>query len=205
VRLPDPAILVITDRRQSAEPLEDRAAALFRGGCRFLSLREKDLAPEDRQALLEKLIVAGRPFGAIVGVHDDMAAALACGTALHLPANGDAAAARRMLGPNATIGQSCHSRAEIAAAVAGGIDYVTVGPVFASASKPGYAPLGDIAGIIGGFAIPILALGGIAPDTMPGLPAGFAGIAVMGQAMTAPDPSDWFTRIRTAWATSQRA
>ena len=54
--LPYPPILVITDRMQCAEPLEVRAAALFRGGCRWLSLREKDLEPEQRRALLERLI-----------------------------------------------------------------------------------------------------------------------------------------------------
>lgn len=203
--LPDPPILVITDRRQCSEPLEDRATALFRGGCRFLSLREKDLARDSRNALLERLIATAKPYGATIGVHGDAAAALSHDCALHLPADGDIAAARKLLGPNATIGQSCHSRAEIAAAVAGGVDYVTIGPIFASTSKPGYPPLADVAGIGAGFAIPILALGGITVGTMPSLPAGFAGIAVMGQAMTAPGPAAWFTELRTAWRASRRA
>ena len=203
--LPDPPILVITDRRQCPEPLEDRVAALFRGGCRFLSLREKDMARDERRALLERLIGIGQPFGATVGVHDDPTAALSCGGTLHLPAGGDISAARSLLGENATIGQSCHNRAEVAAAVAGGADYVTISPIFASASKPGYAPLEDPANVIAGFTIPIFALGGIAHDTMRGLPAGFAGVAVMGQAMTAPAPSAWFAALRTAWQFSRRA
>ncbi len=203
--LPDPPILVITDRRQCPEPLEIRAASLFQAGCRFLSLREKDLARAERHALLGRLIAIGRPFGATVGVHDDLEAAESCSSALHLPADGDIAAARRLLGPDVTIGQSCHSRAEIAAAVAGGADYVTVGPVFTSASKPGYAPLANVGDTIAGFAIPILVLGGITTGTLPRLPPGFAGIAVMGQAMTAPDPSAWFAEFRTAWRASHRA
>ncbi len=203
--LPAPPILVITDRRQCSESLEARATLLFHAGCRFLSLREKDLAREDRRILLQRLIAAGRSFGASVGVHDDLAAANACGCALHLPASGDLARARRLLGADATIGQSCHNRTEIAAAVAGGADYVTIGPVFASASKPNYMPLADISGVIAGCAIPILALGGITTGSLSSMPAGFAGVAVMSQAMTAPDPAAWFTRFRTAWQVSHKA
>jgi len=205
VILPNPPILVITDRRQCPEPLETRAASLFQAGCRFLSLREKDMAREERRALLDRLIAVGRPFGATIGVHDDLEAVASCGCALHLPADGDPTAARRLLGLGATIGQSCHSRAEIAAAVASGADYVTAGPVFASASKPNYPPLAETEAMVAGFAIPILALGGVTAATLPTLPAGFAGVAVMGPAMTAPDPSTWFTEFRTAWRVSRKA
>ncbi len=199
MRLPDPPILVITDRRQCTEPLERRAAALFRGGCRFLSLREKDMAPAERQELLGRLAEFGRSYGATVVVHDDIAAARACGTGLHLPAHGDAAMARRSLGPDTLIGQSCHSRAELAAARQGGADYATMSPVFASASKPGYAPAEDIANSIAGMRLAILALGGIDEPTIGRLPAGFAGVAVMGAAMRAADPEAWFAGILAAW------
>jgi thiamine-phosphate pyrophosphorylase len=84
--LPDPPILVITDRSQCPESLEDRAEKLFRGGCRWLSLREKDLPASERLSLLRRLIAIGKNFGAQVGVHGDIDAALASGAALHLPA-----------------------------------------------------------------------------------------------------------------------
>ncbi len=199
MNLPDPPILVITDRRQCTEPLERRAAALFRGGCRFLSLREKDMAPAERLGLLGRLAQLGDIFGAAVAVHDDIAAAQACGTGLHLPARGDAAKARRLLGPEAVIGQSCHSRPELIAALNAGADYVTMGPVFASISKPGYGPAEDIAHSIAGLPLAILALGGIDEPTIGGLPAGFAGIALMGAAMRAADPQAWFAGILAAW------
>ncbi|HTJ63248.1 MAG TPA: thiamine phosphate synthase [Alphaproteobacteria bacterium] len=201
--LPDPAILAITDRRQCGEPLEARAAALFSAGCRFLSLREKDLAVRDRFALLGRLSALGRDYGATVCVHDDLPAAFACGTALHLPADGDVTKARDLLGPAALIGQSCHSRDEIIAAAAAGVDYVTLSPVFPSVSKPGYPTLAAID--IAGLGIPVLALGGIAFNTIARLPAGFAGVATMGQAMVATDPAAWFRAIRTAWTASRRA
>ena len=197
--LPDPPILVITDRRQCADNLVDRAAALFRGGCRFLSLREKDMPPADRLDLLIRLAALGREFGATLSVHDDIAAAQAGGTGLHLPARGSAAEARHMLGPGALIGQSCHDRAEISAAAAAGIDYVTMGPVFATASKPGYGPAENLGEAISGFSLPIRALGGITADRLHRLPAGFGGVAVMGAAMTAPDPERWFADLQAVW------
>ena len=196
--LPSP-ILVITDRRQCADTLEERAVALFAGGCRFLSLREKDMEPDERLALLRRLSALGRMFGATVGVHGDIGAAQACQAALHLPANGDITGARRLLGSDALIGQSCHSRAEMLAAAAGGADYVTMGPVFASASKPGYAPAQDLAATIADISVSVLALGGITLDNLPLLPAGFGGIAIMGAAMTAAAPQDWFGRLKAGF------
>lgn len=196
--LPSP-ILVITDRRQCTDTLEERAVALFAGGCRFLSLREKDMKPDERLALLRRLSALGRMFGATVAVHDDVGAAQACAAALHLPANGDVAQARRIMGAEALIGQSCHSRAEMLAAAAGGADYVTMGPVFASTSKPGYAPAEDLPAAALDIPVPVLALGGITLDMLPLLPAGFGGVAVMGAAMTAAAPQDWFGRLQAGF------
>jgi len=50
VSFPTPPIFVITGPYQCDEPLESRAEALFRGGCRWLSLREKDLPAAERAA-----------------------------------------------------------------------------------------------------------------------------------------------------------
>ncbi|HZB92301.1 MAG TPA: thiamine phosphate synthase, partial [Stellaceae bacterium] len=85
--LPDPPILVITDRRQARRPLEEIAEAVFAAGGRWLSLREKDLDAASRATLLTRLVALGRRTGAMVGVHEDVAAARAAGAAaLHLPA-----------------------------------------------------------------------------------------------------------------------
>ena len=197
--LPRPPVLVITDRTQCAEPLEARAHALFRGGCRWLSLREKDLAADARRALLERLIAIGREFGAVVGVHDDPEAAIACGCALHLPASGETRLWRGALAGGALIGRSCHDERELAAASGGGADYATLGPIFPTESKPGYAPAQDLdrlAAMAGRASIPVIALGGLTEATLPGLPGtAFAGIAVMGEAMRTSEPREWFTRI----------
>jgi len=207
IALPWPPILVITDRSQCAEPLEARAASLFRGGCRFLSLREKDMAPAERRALLERLILLARPFGATVGIHHDLDAALACNARLHLPSAADTQAARRALGPDRLIGKSCHTQAEIAAAARDGADYVTLSPFFPTASKPAYRSGLDLAGlnaIAAGSTLPVLALGGVTRTTLPRLAgSGVKGIAIMGEAMTAADPQGWFADIAYIWRSAK--
>ena len=140
-RLPDPPLLVITDRKQAGGNLIALAEAVFRGGGRWLSLREKDLAPRARLALLRELVACARGFDALVTVHADVEAAASAGAAgVHLPAGAAVQAARARLGPEALIGVSAHDRAEIELAAASGADYVTLSPIFASASKPGYGP-----------------------------------------------------------------
>ena len=202
MRLPEPPILVITDRAQCPEPLEARASALFRGGCRWLSLRETDLDAGARLSLLERLVAIGRDFGVTVAVHGDLDAARACGAAVHLPAAADAAAARCARGWSVLIGQSCHDASDLAAAARAGADYATLGPIAASASKPGYRAalppeaLGALARRAG---LPVLALGGVTRDNAATLPTlGFTGVAVMGEAMRAADPEGWFAGLAAA-------
>ena len=62
MRLPDPPLLIISDRSQARRPLVEVAAAAFAGGCRWFSLREKDLPPQERRDLLAALVALGRPI-----------------------------------------------------------------------------------------------------------------------------------------------
>lgn len=189
MRLPQPAVLVITDRGQARRPLDDIAAALFAGGCRWLSLREKDLPDLERRALLQRLVALGKACDAIVTVHDDLAAAAALGIGIHLPADGSVAVARRVLGAGAIIGISAHSVDDVARAAAEGADYATLSPIFLSASKPGYGPALGLEALHRSWPLPVLALGGIdATNAAACLAAGAAGVAVMGEAMRADDP-----------------
>ena len=73
-----------------------------------------------------------------------------------------------------------------------GADYVTISPVFITASKPGYGPaigLGGLAEIVARVPGPVIALGGINVATAPlCLSAGARGVAVMGEVMRAANP-----------------
>jgi thiamine-phosphate pyrophosphorylase len=190
VRLPVPPLLVISDRRQARRPLEELAEAIFAGGCRWFSLREKDLPAAERRALLSALVTLGRRWGATVTVHEDVDAGTMAG-GVHLPNTGNPEAARaRLFGR--LIGASAHSAAEASALLGSGADYVTISPVFLTASKPGYGPaigLDGLAAIAAQAPGPVIALGGInAANAALCLSAGAHGIAVMGEVMRAANP-----------------
>ncbi len=189
--LPAPPVLVITDRKQAARPLEEIAEAAFAAGCRWLSLREKDLPPPERLALARRLLPLAEARGATLTVHDDLETAKHL-HGLHLPRQGDVTAARAALGAATLIGLSAHGRAEAEAAARAGADYVTLSPIFESASKPGYGPalgLDSLSEIARALPVPVIALGGVTAATAAGcLAAGAAGIAVMGPVMGAEDP-----------------
>ena len=192
MRLPVPPLLVISDRGQARRPLDEIAAAVFAGGCRWFSLREKDLPAAERRALLGELVGLGRRHGAIVGIHEDIGAAVqASADAVHLPGGSDPRAARARL-PGGLIGASAHSAEEASELLCAGADYVTVSPVFATASKPGYGPalgLDGLASIAARVAGPLIALGGVTAANSPlCLSSGAYGVAVMGEVMRADDP-----------------
>jgi thiamine-phosphate pyrophosphorylase len=187
-----PPLLVISDRRQARRPLEELVEAVFAGGCRWFSLREKDLPPAERRALLAELVVLGHGWGATVTAHDDIdAAAMADAGGVHLPSGGSPEAARARL-PGALIGASAHSAEEASALLGAGADYVTVSPIFPTASKPGYGPalgLDGLASIVARAAGPVIALGGVtAANAASCRAAGAHGVAVMGEVMRAADP-----------------
>lgn len=176
-------------------PLPELALAAFEAGCRWLSLREKDMAAVERGTLLRELVTLGAGYGATVGVHDDPDAAARTGAgALHLPAGGSPRAVRERIDRNILIGVSTHNFDEVEQSEREGADYVTWSPVFESLSKPGYGTadrLGELARVVGCTRLPVVALGGIqAGNVADCLRAGVAGIAVMGAVMAAERPAE---------------
>jgi thiamine-phosphate pyrophosphorylase len=207
VPLPNPPLLVITDRVQARAPLTEIADALFHAGGRWLMLREKDLDAVARRDLLRELVARGAPFGATVTVNGDLAAARAAGAAgLHLPAGGNLgdrlAEARPALGPGALLGVSAHDMDEALVSANSGADYVTLSPVFESTSKPGYGPALGPAGleaVAARLAVPVIALGGVAAGNAGAcLEAGAAGVAVLGAVMAAADPGAAASKLLAA-------
>ncbi|MGV6873712.1 thiamine phosphate synthase [Pseudochelatococcus sp. B33] len=195
-RPPQPPLLVVSDRKQlagGAAALGALADAAFAAGCRWISLREKDLAPDAQAALARDLVERAAAFAAYVTVHGSPEIALHAGAhGVHLPEKADAAAARRLLGPDALIGQSVHAPEQARAVDPTLIDYVIAGPVQATASKPGYGPALGAAGfaaIVKESPVPVVAIGGIEAQTVAScLAAGAAGVAVMGTVMRAARP-----------------
>jgi thiamine-phosphate pyrophosphorylase len=187
-------LLLVTDRKQAAGPLAGILGAAFAAGCRWASLREKDLPADEQVRLARDLLALAQRFGARLTLHGDPRLAMAAGVdGVHLPAGADAAAARAALGPHKLIGISIHGAAE-ARRLDRTIDYAVLGPVHETASKPGYGPALGVEGvrhIAGTTAVPVIAIGGITPERIADvMSAGAAGVAVMGSVMRSPDPGE---------------
>ena len=101
------------------------------------------------------------------------------------------AVARRLLGPERLIGRSTHGLAQLRQAVAEGCDYVGVGPVHATPTKPGREPAGldYVRAAAAESPLPFFAIGGIDADNLPEvLAAGATRVAVVRAISAAPDP-----------------
>ena len=169
--LPLPPVYAITDR--AAAGLADHAAIVARllsAGVRCIQVREKESADRDLLDALERSARLAREAGALLFVNDRADLARVVGVGVHLGADDlPAREARRLLGPDAPLGVSTHSLAEAAAAFAAPEpDYVAFGPVFASATKTDLEPRGleALARVAAGKTRPLVAVGGIGPETL---------------------------------------
>jgi len=156
--------LLITDRNACADLVATVAAALRRVPAAVL-LHERDL-PARAQIELVHALRALRPAALLVSGRCDVALATdAAGVHLHGLGIGPTDA-RGLLGPKRLIGVSCHSQAEVRAALQAGADYATFGPVFDTPSKRAFGPplglqaLADAARL----GLPLFALGGVDPS-----------------------------------------
>jgi len=194
VKLPEPPLLLVTGRRQARRPLENIVAEALKAGCRWVSVREKDL-PADEQILLARALAPiARASAATLMLHGEASLAqLASADGVHLSSGGDPAAARALLGRGKLIGVSIHSVGEAEALDPALVDYALAGPAFETASKPGYGPeIGrkGLAEIARAARVPVLAIGGVnAPRLGELIAIGLAGAAVMGSIMRAADPA----------------
>jgi thiamine-phosphate pyrophosphorylase len=193
VKLPDPPLLVITDRKQAKQPLADILAAAFASGCRWASVREKDLPREEQIVLAQQLSALARDWGARLTLHGSPVLARDADLdGVHLPTGANATMAREMLGRRALIGISIHTVGEAARLDPAIVDYVIAGPAYATASKPSYGPILGMVGIekiTDATKVPVIAIGGITSGAVAEMHvAGAHGVAVMGGVMRASDP-----------------
>jgi thiamine monophosphate synthase len=168
-------VVVLTDRRLAARPLAEVVAAAVRGGAAWVILREKDLGYAERRVLAESLRAVVPAGGLVIAGPDPLG-----GDAVHLSATDPVPPGVRL------VGRSCHDVPRLSTE-----DYVTLSPVYATRTKPGYGPaLGPsgAAALAGG--VPWLALGGVqSPHRAAACAAaGATGIAVLGAVMRAADP-----------------
>lgn len=185
-----PSLLVLTDRRQAAASLVEVVAEAVEAGARAVVLREKDLPRPERAALAVALApLVHHPGGLLLSAGE----ALPGCDGIHLPSGPTRATDDTGPSQGLVVGQSCHHGDELGAAEAGGVDYVTLSPVFLTGSKPGYGPpigLERLAQLVRLTRVPVYALGGIeTPEQARSCRyAGAAGVAVMGSVMRSGEP-----------------
>ena len=172
-------------------------AAALEAGVRIVQYRAKqqDVGIDDRQRLVEALALRQlcHRHGALFLVNDRVDLALAVeADGVHL-GQGDLplAQARRLLGPGRLIGCSTHALPQLRQAVAEGCDYLGVGPVHATPTKPGREPVGlaYVAAAAKECPVPFFAIGGIDGPNLPAvLAAGARRVAVVRAITAATDP-----------------
>jgi len=165
---------------------------ILAGGARIVQLREKDMPP----AALYELAVAFRrktsEAGALLIINDHIDLALAADAdGVHLGQNDMPLAAARRIAPELILGRSTHNRGQALEAEAQGADYVNIGPIYPTGTKPehttflGPEAIREIGPLL---KIPFTVMGGINESNIaPVLAAGARRIAVVSAVTRAPD------------------
>ena len=191
-RLAGARLYVVTGARQDRGDLPEFLDAILEAGTDIVQLREKEAEAGDLLRWGEAFRDAAQRHGALFMVNDRPDVALALGAdGVHLGQNDlPPSAARRILGPDAIVGLSCHAPAELDAAPREA-DYVTAGPVHATPTKPGRPGTGlDVVRHAAATQErPWFAIGGIDPQTLPEvIQAGATRIVVVRAVTEAADP-----------------
>jgi thiamine-phosphate pyrophosphorylase len=181
-----PQIYPITDRTISGLSHAEQVRWLIDAGADFIQLREKHLEPREFYTDALEAVDFAHQNGARVIINDRADIAAATGAdGVHLgQTDMPPAAAREFLGPDAIIGYSTHSIEQAVEAASMAIDYIAIGPVFATATKENPDPVVGLDGIksvrnrVG--TILLVAIGGIDASNLAAvIEAGAASAAVI--------------------------
>ena len=193
MRFADPSLYLVSPARLEAGPLARLIPELASAGVDIVQLREKELEAGDilrvAEPVLEACRAAGIPF--ILNDRPDLAATLGA-DGVHVGQNDLPVVATRALVGDAIVGLSTHTRAEIDAVDDAAPDYIAVGPVFDTPTKPGRPGVGfDLVRYAAERAsVPWFAIGGIDRATIDDvMDAGATRIVVVRAITAAADPA----------------
>jgi thiamine-phosphate pyrophosphorylase len=179
---------------------------LARAGARLIQLRVKTPADRERLALARAAVAAARASGARLVVNDRAdIAAISGADGLHVGQDDlPPAEARAVIGPGMILGVSTHGLAQLAAAASAPVDYVAIGPVFATRSKDDPDPVVGLEMVRRARAMvsrPLVAIGGITrANARDVVAAGADGVAVISDLLDAPDLGRAFAELQAALA-----
>ena len=204
----DLSLYVVLDRTASAgRDLEVILDATLAGGCRMIQLREKEWPSGRLLPLAERMRDRCRRAGAIFIVNDRVDLALAVGAdGVHLGQDDlPPRAARPLLRPGMVLGRSTHSVGQAREAQVEGADYIAVGSMFPTRTKPDFQLVGPelIRAIRPETRSPLVGIGGVTRENVAEvIRAGADGVAVISAVCGAPDPAaatrEFLAAIRAA-------
>ncbi len=178
-------LYAVTDRAWlNGRTLEEQAEEALRAGVTMLQAREKDL---EEGAFMQEALrlrkIAGR-FRVPLIVDDNLRVALSSGAdGVHVGQSDlPAARARAEIGPEKILGVSAQTVEQAVRAEKDGADYLGVGSVFPTSTKPDAdsVPLETLRAICSAVSIPVVAIGGISEQSALRLSgSGIAGISVV--------------------------
>ena len=177
--------------------------AAIDGGAECVQLREKHLSDRKllRRATALTELAHSRNALCIINDRADIAR-LAGADGVHVGQDDlGVAEVRRIVGANLLVGKSTHSPQQVAAASAEGPDYLAIGPMSASHTKPQARALASREALIEAarseFAGPIVTIGGIDAENVGELvSAGAQRVAVCSAVIGAEDPAAAARAIR---------
>ena len=168
LRLKDARLYLCTDSRREQGDLEQFLDAVLTAGVDVVQLRDKELDAKSEIELAELFTAVTRRHGAMFSVNDRADIAwIARPDVLHLGQNDlPVPAARAIVGDDVIIGRSTHAPHEVDMAIASGVDYFAVGPVWTRDGQQteGRQLLTYTLGRASGQ--PWFAMGGITPDNL---------------------------------------
>jgi thiamine-phosphate pyrophosphorylase len=199
-RLWEVRLYALVDVALTDRPVEV-AGAVVRGGAGAVQLRAKALGVRAYRELAARVADAVHAAGGLFVVNDHVAvAALVAADAVHVGqddlAPGDA---RIVAGALCAVGVSCHTAGQVAAAQAAGADYLGLGPMFATATKPHEPERGPelLDAVRADLRVPSFAIGGLDRDRIAALvPRLPHGVAVAGALCRAADPERAAAQLR---------
>lgn len=201
MRSPLPRIYPLTDVQISGLSQAEQVIRLSDGGATLIQLREKNAAASDFFTEAKKAVVAARQRGVRVVINDRVDIALALrADGVHLGQDDfPPEAARDLLGPDAIIGFSTHSMEQASQAARLRIDYLAIGPIFATTSKINSEPvvglekLREVRRAVG--KLPIVGIGGISHENARSvIESGADSVAVISTLLAKPNQISAQTR-----------
>jgi thiamine-phosphate pyrophosphorylase len=183
----------ITDVRLTGLPHVEQVRLLIKGGATLIQLREKQLSPREFYNQAKEALTLARQHQVQIVINDRVDIALALkADGVHLGQyDMTPEAARVLLGQQVLIGYSTHNSKQAVDALKMPVDYIAIGPIFATSSKSDSEPVLGLDGLrevcqTAGN-VPVVAIGGISEENAPEVfRAGADCIAVIGAVLGNP-------------------